>query len=43
VSIGVSALRKGDTSAALIERADRALYLAKQSGKNRAVSEKDVK
>jgi diguanylate cyclase len=43
VSIGVSALRKGDTSASLIERADRALYLAKQSGKNRAVSEKDVK
>lgn len=43
VSIGVSTLRKGDTSASLIERADRALYLAKQSGKNRAVSEKDVK
>ena len=43
VSIGASVLRKGDTAAALIERADRALYLAKSSGKNRTFSEKDVK
>jgi diguanylate cyclase len=43
VSIGVSALRRGDTSASLVERADKALYLAKHSGKNRAVSEKEVK
>ena len=42
VSIGVSVLRKGDTAASLIERADRALYLAKTSGKNRTNSEKDV-
>jgi diguanylate cyclase len=43
VSIGVSVLRKGETAAALIDRADRALYAAKTSGKNRAVSEKDAK
>lgn len=43
VSIGVSVLRKGDTAAAFIERADRALYLAKSAGKNRTVSEKDLK
>lgn len=42
VSVGVSALRKGDTATALIDRADRALYLAKTSGKNRSASEKDL-
>jgi diguanylate cyclase len=43
VSIGVSALRDGDTVASLCERADQALYLAKNTGKNRVVSEKEVK
>jgi len=43
VSIGVSCCRAGDTVASLVGRADKALYLAKGSGKNRAVSEKDLK
>ena len=40
VSIGISAYRKADTVATVTERADKALYAAKQAGKNRAVSEK---
>jgi diguanylate cyclase len=39
VSIGVSALQRGDTVDAFLERADKALYTAKHQGKNRAVSE----
>jgi diguanylate cyclase len=41
-SIGVSELRKGDTVEMFIERADKALYKAKRTGKSRAVSEKDA-
>ncbi len=41
MSIGVSACQKGDSATALICRADKALYLAKCSGKNRVRSEKD--
>ncbi len=38
VSIGIAALKQtGDTLETLIERADQALYLAKQSGRNRTV------
>lgn len=40
VSIGVAAYKKGDDSVTLIARADKALYDAKKSGKNRAVAKK---
>ena len=38
VSIGVAAFAAGDTVDSLIQRADKALYQAKKTGKNRAVS-----
>ncbi len=41
-SIGVTACRPGDTLATLIARADAALYLAKESGKNQVRSERDL-
>jgi diguanylate cyclase len=43
VSIGVGTWAKGDTVAELVGRADKALYQAKATGKNRVVSEKDIK
>ncbi len=42
-SIGVSTYKKGDTVKSVIKRADQALYMAKLSGKNKAVTEKDIK
>ncbi|WP_376097401.1 GGDEF domain-containing protein [Roseomonas sp. CCTCC AB2023176] len=39
VSIGVASCRGGDTAAALVERADRALYRAKQLGRDRVCAE----
>jgi len=39
ISLGVSTLRPGDSLTSLIERADRALYLAKDSGRNRVTTE----
>jgi diguanylate cyclase len=42
VSIGVAALRPGETPQALIERADACLYAAKRSGHNRVISEADA-
>jgi diguanylate cyclase len=41
VSVGVATLRKGDTMATLIERADNCLYVAKRCGRNRVISEND--
>ena len=43
ISIGVSEYRKGDTVTTVTERADKALYAAKHSGKSRVVSEKELK
>ncbi len=42
VSIGISVYQTGDTAESVIARADRALYLAKKTGKNRVVSEKEL-
>ena len=41
VSIGVAALRKGETAQSLIERADNCLYAAKRAGRNRVMCETD--
>ena len=42
VSIGVSVFRRNDTLESILERADKALYRAKDFGKNQAVSEKEI-
>jgi diguanylate cyclase len=41
ISIGVAALRPGDNSQSLIERADNCLYAAKRNGRNRVICETD--
>jgi diguanylate cyclase len=41
ISVGVAALRPGDTVQSLLERADACLYAAKRSGRNRVVCETD--
>ncbi len=41
ISAGVSMLRPGDDTDALIERADACLYIAKRSGRNQVICESD--
>jgi diguanylate cyclase len=43
LSIGVSCHQKADTTTSIIQRADKALYAAKDAGKNRVYSQKEVK
>lgn len=42
ISVGVAQLRPGDTADNLIQRADRSLYRAKNTGRNRVVSETEL-
>lgn len=42
-SLGVAIYRQGDTVGSLIERADRCLYAAKHAGRNRVISETEIK
>ena len=42
ISVGVSEMNRLDTAASVLERADKALYLAKDSGRDNVKSEKDL-
>ena len=43
ISMGVSEISERDTIMSVVERADAALYLSKDSGRNNVKSEKDLK
>ena len=42
ISSGVAEIRLGDDAETIVNRADKALYLAKESGRNRTNSEEDL-
>ena len=42
VSVGVSEIRAGDTATSVVERADAALYVAKNSGRNNVKTENEL-
>lgn len=42
ISVGVAEFRPGESTESLIERCDRALYLAKRKGRNRVMTETDL-
>jgi diguanylate cyclase len=42
VSIGVGQFQPGESMSDLIERCDRALYLAKRTGRNQVVTENEL-
>ena len=41
ISVGVSAMRKGDTAVSLLERADQCMFFAKRNGRNRTIADAD--
>ena len=43
VSIGAATWRRGDSAQAILDRADRCMYVAKRSGRNMTVSEDDAR
>lgn len=42
ISVGVSAMRKGDTAVSLLERADQCMFFAKRIGRNRTIADSDT-
>lgn len=42
-SVGVATYRRGDSPGSLIERADRCLYAAKHAGRNKVISENELR
>lgn len=41
ISVGIAAMRKGDTGVSLLERADQCMFHAKRNGRNRCVADND--